>query len=246
MQAILPMDMSLAQKAIDCALCGNWAESEKLNNQILKENPNSKETLNRLGRTCAELGKLTKALTCYKKVLKLDPYNSIAQKAVERLERVRKNVSVKPKVMAISGSSTGNGIFANIFLEEPGKIKTVALLHLGDKSIINMLDAGEEVKLSIQQHKACINNQDGKYVGRLPDDIAVRLIKLSRAGNRYKAYARSVKPDEVKVFIREVERSTSLEGIPSFPTEKTSYISFTPPELIHDEKPDIRTPEEDF
>lgn len=242
------MDLSLAQQAIDCALCGNWVESEKLNNKILSEDPDNKEALNRLGRACAELGKLTKALTCYKKVLKHDPYNSIAGKAVERLERINsKGVIARPGGrVAISGTPTNNGIFANIFLEEPGKTKTVPLLHLGDKSIINLLDAGEEVKLSIQTHKACINNIGGKYIGRLPDDIAVRLIKLSRAGNHYKAYTRSVKPDEVKIFIREVERSAGLEGIPSFPTEKQSYISFTPPELIHNEKPDTRTSEEDF
>lgn len=240
------MDVSLAQQAIDCALCGNWVESEKLNNKILSEDPDNKEALNRLGRACAELGKLTKALTCYKKVLKLDPYNSIAGKAVERLERIdTKSTKLKKGNGARISHATPASI-ANIFLEEPGKTKTVPLLHLGDKSVINLLDAGEEVKLSIQTHKACINNIGGKYIGRLPDDIAVRLIKLSRAGNHYKAHTRSVKPDEVKVFIREVERSANLEGIPSFPTEKTSYISFTPPELIHDEKPDIRTPEEDF
>ena len=235
----LPMDITLAKKAIDCALSGNWAESEKLNNQILVEEPENKEALNRLGRTCIELGKLTKALTCYRKVLKIGPYNSIAGKAVQRLEGMDK----KGAIHTNGGSVMSSGM---VFLEEPGKTKTVNLLHLGDKATISMLDAGEEVKLSIQQHKACINNLEGKYLGRLPDDIAVRLIKLSKEGSKYKAYLRSAQPEEVKVFIREVEKGASVEGIPSFATEKTSYISFTPPELIHDEKPDTRTPEEDF
>ena len=238
------MDLSLAQQAIDAALAGNWGLAEKVNNQILSESPDNKEALNILGRAYAELGKLPKALTSYKRVLKLDPYNSIAQKAVERLERID---AKSPKLKKENGVSHATpASIANMFLEEPGKTKTVTLLHLGDKTVINMLDAGEEVKLLIQQHKACIHDLDNKYVGRLPDDIAIRLVKLSKVGNRYKAYARSVKPDEVKVFIKEVERSASLEGVPSFPTEKTNYISFTPPELIHEEKPDIRTPEEDF
>ncbi|MDO8452742.1 MAG: tetratricopeptide repeat protein, partial [bacterium] len=241
------MDITLAQKAIDCALSGNWAESEKLNNQILTVEPENKEALNRLGRTCIELGKLTKALSCYKKVLKIDPYNSIAIKAVTRLAQIdKRDVIASPKGVAISGISTHNGLSGQMFLEEPGKTKTVSLLHLGDKSAISMLDAGEEVKLLVLQHKACINNLEGKYLGRLPDDIAVRLIKLAKSGSKYKAYLRSAQPEEVKVFIREVEKGRSVEGIPSFPTEKTSYISFTPPELIHDEKPDTRTPEEDF
>lgn len=238
------MDLSLAQQAIDAALSGNWVVAEKVNNQILEQDPDNKEALNRLGRAYAELGKIPKALTSYKRVLKLDPYNSIAKKAVERLERIDTKAAKLKKENGVSHATPAS--IANIFLEEPGKTKTVSLLHLGDKSVINMVDSGEEVRLLIQQHKACIHNSDNKYVGRLPDDIAIRLIKLSRAGNRYKAYARSVKLDEVKVFIREVERSASLEGIPSFPSEKTNYISFTPPELIHEEKPDIRTPEEDF
>lgn len=237
------MDLSLAQQAIDAALAGDWNAAEKANNAILLHEPDNKGALNRLGRAYAELGKLTKALTCYKKVLKRDPYNSIAQKAIEKLERIEK----KPQQSKNGINNTTPASIANVFLEEPGKTKTVPLLHLGDKSVISLLDSGDEVKLLLQNHKASVHdNVDNKYIGRLPDDIAIRLIKLSRAGNKYIAHTRSVKADEVKIFIREIGRADSLEGIPSFPAEKTSYISFTPPELIHHEKPNARTSENDY
>jgi len=78
--------MDPALQAIDAAVSGRWSQAEEINKQILEENPCDKEALNRLARASLELGKLSKAISNYKKVLKIDPYNNIAQKALQKLE----------------------------------------------------------------------------------------------------------------------------------------------------------------
>jgi hypothetical protein len=47
------------------------------------------------------------------------------------------------------------------------------------------------------------------------------------------------------VFIREVERGKNVSSILSFPIEKIDYVSFTPPELVHKDTPEIEETEED-
>ena len=40
--------------------------------------------------------------------------------------------------------------------------------------------------------------------------------------------------------------SSKFKNTPSFPiTEKLTYSAFTPPELVHEEKPDVASTEED-
>lgn len=215
------MDL-LAQRAIEEALNGNWKEAENLNKQIIEEEPNNQEALNRLARASLELGKITKALAFYRKVLHLDPYNSIAQKAVKRLELVDsslKNGNGKKR------QTTSLLATANLFIEEPGKTKTVALIHLGDCGIISALDAGEAVRLAPHAHRVSVETEYGHYIGRLPDDLSRKIISLTRVGNKYSTFIKSVLPDSVRVFIREVERGESLLNSPSFPNDKAAFAS---------------------
>lgn len=219
----------LAQQAIDLALRGNWEEAASLNKQILKQAPKDEEALNRLARASLELGDYKKAVLCYKKVLRIDPYNAIAQRALLRLLKAkktkkRKNVSL-PSV-------------ADLFLEEPGKTKTVSLIHLGDEAVINSLNSGDAVKLFPHLHRVSVKTMDRNYIGRLPDDLSRRLIKLTRAGNEYNSLVKSVSPDNVKIFIREIKRSQDLGNIPSFPiTERLGYIPSLPQDSMQEEVP---------
>jgi hypothetical protein len=115
---------------------------------------------------------------------------------------------------------------------------------LGESKIFANLDPGEEVKLFSYAHKVSINTLDGKYIGCLPDDLAARLRNLVKSGNKYQVLMKSVDPKEVKVFIRELEKGPKVQDIPSFPTEKIDYVSFTPPELVHQDTPDTLNTEE--
>lgn len=224
---------SLAQAAIKEALRGNWKKAAALNLEILKTEPKNKEATNRLARAFLELGKFQKAITNYKKVLKIDPYNTIAQKALERL----KTVKAKPTLNKSKQQFASPPLYTHSFLEEPGKTKTASLIHLGGKDVISGLGTGQPVNLIPHAHRVSVETTENEFIGRLPDDLSRRLIKLTRAGNVYTTLIRSVKPDGVRVFIREAKRAAAVGSIPSFPVnEKALYASFTAPELIHEEK----------
>jgi len=227
------MDISAAQTAIAFALSGKWEEAIMANCEIIQANPEDTDALNRLARACSELGKVSEAHDYTKKVLKIDPVNPIASKCFE-----------KWKSGGTGSVRTSNHASTENFLEEPGKTKLVTLLNLGDCKVFMNLDPGEEVRLFCHAHKVSINNLDGKYIGRMPDDLAARLRNLIKSGNKYQVLAKSIDPKEVKVFIRELEKGPKVGSVPSFPTEKIDYVAFTPPELVHKDAPETTNPED--
>lgn len=205
------MDTDPAQTAVAQALAGNWKGAVKLNKEILKKDPKDVDALNRLARAHAELGNSKKAKSLVEKVLKIDPFNTIATKA---LLKWKDAAGSKTPQIAITS--------VEVFLEEPGKTKLVSLLYLGDPSLISKLDAGDEVKFSQGAHRINVITIDGKYIGRLPDDLSARLRRFIKAGNIYKVVIKSTQPDDVKIFIKEVKRADALADVPSF----------SPPELV--------------
>jgi tetratricopeptide (TPR) repeat protein len=219
------MDNTLAQNAISFALAGDWEEAASTNLQIISQNSQDTDALNRLARAYAELGKIEKAREALKKVLSIDPVNPIAKRCLDKLKGVKK-----------SDIKTGRTTSAESFLEEPGKTKILALLCPGDSSVIASLDSGDIVKLLAGSHRVSVTTLDGKYIGRLPDDLGVRLANLIKAGNKYEALIKSTGPKEITVFIRETEKGDANDA-PSFPSEKIDYVSFTPPELVHKDTP---------
>lgn len=227
------MDASASQTAINLALSGNWSEALKVNLEIITQNPEDVDAINRLARVYWELGKISEAREATKRVLKIDPVNPIALKCIEKWKSAER-----------TGVHFASPAPTETFLEEPGKTKLVTLLNLGDSKIFANLDPGEEVRLFSHAHKVSINTLDGKYIGRLPDDLAARLRNLIKAGSKYQVLMKSVDPKEIKVFIRELEKGPKALGLPSFPTEKIDYVSFTPPELIHKDAPETPNLEE--
>src|SRR4030042_3387128 len=224
------MDTPASQTSINLALSGNWAEAVKVNLAIISDDPEDTDAINRLARAYWELGKIGEAREATKRVLKIDPVNPIALKCIE-----------KWKSAGSHGVHFANTASTETFLEEPGKTKLVTLFNLGDSKIFANLDPGEEVKLFSHAHKVSINTLDGKYIGRIPDDLAARLRNLIKGGNKYQVLLKSVDPKEIKVFIRDLEKGPKAPDIPSFPTEKIDYVSFTPPELIHKDAPETPT-----
>ncbi len=188
--SLMKMDSELAQRAIAAALAGDWKQAVKVNTQILHIEPNNLDALNRIARAYCEIGNVEKAKRTSKKVLKLDPFNGIASKCLKKWERVN----------AINGAASKTGPLA--FLEEPGKTKIVKLINLGDARIVANLDCGDEVQLIPHSHSVSVTTLDGKHVGKIPDDLAVRLINLMRNGGRYQTLVKVAEPEGVKIFIR--------------------------------------------
>lgn len=211
------MTNDTAQKAVSAALSGRWEEAIELNKILLKEDAKDTEALNRLARAYAELGNFKKAKEHSKKVLEIDPLNSIAQRCLKKWSQLK------------SGASKGTSSAPpSTFLEEPGKTKIVKLLHLGDQGTIASLDSGDEINLDTHKRRVSVSTNAGDYIGRLTDDLSAKIRELVKHGNEYRVYIKSVETEEqscVTVFIREVKRSAKLSDIPSFTTEKIDFVS---------------------
>lgn len=230
------MDENLTQKAINLALKCEWVKAIEVNEKILKSNKKDIDALNRLARAYAEIGKTTKAKKHCKMVIKIDPFNQIANKALKKYKKAKTNMKT------VSDKSAG----PSTFLEEPGKTKIVTLLNPGDGKFLATLDAGDKVLLTTHSHRVCVTTPNGKYIGRLPDDLAARIKTLVKGGNKYEAFVKSVENTCLKVFIKEVERGKDFVNTPSFHSEKIQYISYTPPELVNKKSPVTGVEEEGF
>ena len=217
------MHKDLAHLAVVAALSGDWDKAIDINKDILKEDKENTDALNRLARAYAESGDTTKAIKISQKVIRIDPYNSIAIRCMEKW----KGLDHEDK------SDTARVSSVNDFIEEPGKTKLVALIHIGNPKLLSKIDSGDEVRLNPHGHRMSVCTHDGKYIGRLPDDIGAKLKILTKMGNEYKVIIKCSEPKVVRVFIREIKSTPELKDIPSFTHDKVDYISFTPPELVH-------------
>lgn len=222
-------------QAISAALAGDWKKAIALNLAVIKKESKDVDSWNRLGRAYMELGLKTKAKEAYEKVLRLDKFNNIATRNLQFLKVAKAVKGGTRKITTLPA-----------FLEEPGMTKTVQLTRSGDPKITTRMHPGDEVKIVARQHCVSIVNSDGQNIGRLPDDLAFRMQGFLKEGNTYAAWIRSTdQSGGIKIFIKELTRAPKFRTTPSFPlTEKLSYAAFTPPELIHTEKPDVSSTEE--
>ena len=227
------MNQSLSQLAIENALLGKWKEAININFLILKNNPDDVDALNRIARAYFESGNIKLAKASINKVLKIDPYNSIATKCCEKWKNLVK----------IDEKQTRQ-ISTEMFLEEPGKTKIVHLIHTCDKPILAKLNSGDMVFENINSHRVSILTDLGKYIGKLPDDVSIKLKTMIKLGYKYVITIKSVDKNEIKIFIREVSRPENYLSKPSFSSETVDYTSYTPPEMLHD-KPDITSYDEE-
>jgi tetratricopeptide (TPR) repeat protein len=210
------MTATLKDLALQKALAREWADAIEINSQILKETPDDVDTMNRLAFAYSKVAKGTEATKLYKKVLAIDPYNSIAEKNIERL----KAGTLQPDL----GGNKDN-LAPEEFLEEPGKTKIIECVNVAPGSIIATLTAGQEVHLKPKRHGIEIRLPDNSYIGALPDDIAFRICRLLEAGNTYRAHVKGISKNCVSVFVRELTRSEKLKNQPSF-MSVSSYIPY--------------------
>ncbi len=200
------MNVNLAQKAITAALECDWEKALSYNLQIIQKNPEDIQAINRLAKAEYELGNKKKAISYTKKVLKIDALNTIAQKNLERFQ----------KELFRGKNSQKNHIHSQIFLEEPGKTKIVSLIHLADSNNLMQLNCAQKVSIICGNHRVNVTTSSGQYIGKLPDDLASRIIRLKKSGYEYEAFIKAVDEDEVRIFLREIKRQNNDSG-PSFP-----------------------------
>lgn len=192
--------------AIIATLQGRWEDAIGANLEILVSSPHDTAALNRLGIAYLKTKQAGSAKKTFQKVLSLDPFNSIAKTNL-------KKVSPKFSDDYDNTSLLSNHTFS--FIEEPGKSKVIPLANLGEPNIIATLFTGLEIDLKIAARKVKITTKD-KYIGSLPDDISIHLIRLIKAGYKYQTLIKSADTASVQVYIKEIKNSKKLKGVPSF------------------------------
>lgn len=204
--------MTKQQDAISATLKGNWDIAIQLNLDLLKENPDDIETLNRLGFAYNAKGNAKEAKATYKKVLKIDDTNPIALKNLKRMGE-------EDGVFKVS--STKFLIDNSMFLEEVGKTKVITLVNTAPPKTLHILQIGQPLNLSIKRLKIFVLNEEDLFLGMLPDNVSRRLIKFIKGGNKYIAYIKSVEDQSVTIFVKETKRVTKYKNQPSFMNNDT-------------------------
>ncbi len=206
----------LTHLAINAATEADWNEAAKINKKIVSLSENNVEALNRLARAQACTGQLVQAQKTYKKVMQVDPYNSIAQKNIEKISKITKTNSNNNGYS--NGQTQVDLSFSSHLVYEPGKTKIISLLNLATPGILATLNCGEKLSMNLKKHGICITTDDGQYLGALPDDLAHRLLAYISGGNKYSVFVKYATTKNLTIFIKEVARSAKFANQPSFQT----------------------------
>lgn len=200
---------NLQKLAIEAALDSRWEEALKINKQIIKLDPGNVDALNRQARCYMELGKSNLAKKFYLEALKFDPYNPIALKNLKIIKAFKGNGDQR----IWDGQAK---IAPELFLQEPGKTKVVTLLKVAEPKILSQTFCGMPVTMVVKNKRIIVSDQNGDYLGVLPDDICHHLLRLVRGGNKYHIIIKSIKVNGLSVLIRETYRSKRFKNQPSF------------------------------
>lgn len=205
----------LQRQAIDAAINSKWDEALAINHQLLATQPENIECLNRIAKAHFELGDFNQAKKFYNDVIKIDPYNTIAQKNLKRVTTIKK-----------SGEgmlNTGTMIHPSMFIEEPGMTKSVNLVKSAEPQKLLTLSSGQIVLLVQKKNGVVVTDQRNQYLGALPDDIGHHMLRLLEGGNEYQALIKSVKSNSLVILIRETFRSKKFKNQASFLDESRPF-----------------------
>src|SRR5688572_8593157 len=180
MNSALP---ELTKLAIHASLTQQWPQAVDINLHILQLDPQNISALNRLAKAYEETSEFEKAAKTYRKVIKIDKYNRIATNNLERLQNLKDSPSK---------SSKGNETTNFSFIEEPGRTKTVSLTKLASHQNLSTLRTSQLVNLKTSKRRISATTLSGTYIGYLPDDLSLHLIRLLKLGNKYEAAIKTV------------------------------------------------------
>lgn len=218
----------LKDQAVEKAVLGQFQDAIGINLNILELAPDDTDVLMQLAHAYWQIGDIVHATKYYRKTLSVDPNNILAKKRLELL----KPLTIKSQ--RSSNRKKGKIIPVSEFIEEPGKTKTVRLSNLGKPEHISLLNIGEEIDLNIRKHKIEARDKSDNFIGYLPDDISKRLMQFILGQCIYEAFVFSIDKNEVKIFIREVEKVRKYRNVSSF-TFENSLVQH-PDHLREDEK----------
>lgn len=200
----------LEQQAVDAAINSQWKDAINFNKKISRLDKNNISAQLRLGYAYIQTHKLKEARFAYKKVLRLQKGNSIAEENLERLKILESRGAKKPPKKEVR-------LDPNLFLELPGKTKSSVLVNLGQKNTLAHLVIGQQIFLKPKRRKIEVRTESNDYIGALPDDLSRRLLLFIKAASEYSAFIKDVSLSRVVVFIREEQRGKKVMRYASFP-----------------------------
>ena len=197
-----------SQEAISLAMQSRWQEAVTVNQNIIELLPTDIDAYNRLGRAFMELGEFARAKEAYTRALGLDPYNSIAQRNLQRLSLLPDSqVKVQEERREVS---------PDLFIGEMGKAGVVNLQNLAPSELLARMAAGNQVHLKVKGQQLVVENDQGEYLGLVEPPHGFRLARMIEGGNKYTAALVSITNDSARVIIREVFQHPSQVGRLSF------------------------------
>jgi tetratricopeptide (TPR) repeat protein len=214
----------LEQQAIDAAIANEWEKAVGLNRQIVDQDPSNLGAHLRLGFALLQTNDNTGAAKAYRGALKIQPKNHLALENLERIE-------ILSKQTVGAGPKERKNLDPNLFLDVPGKTKTVQLTNLGQKHHLAELFIGQEVELKNKKRRLEVRSQSGNYIGTLPDDISKRLMYFLDEGSVYCVFVKEASLSRILVFIKEISKGDSVKNYISFPqSAQPMYHPLTPTE----------------
>lgn len=202
----------LEQRAINAAINDQWQQAIALNKSIVAIDKTNVDGYLRLGFAYLQINNIKNAKKYYRRALKLQPGSQIAFQNLERIKILdtdtkglkkdwQKKVVLNP----------------NLFLEIPGKTKSISLVNLGQKDVLARLTIGQEIQIKIKKRKIEIRTKNNEYIGSLPDDLSRRLTIFIKAGSKYSSYIKEVNLNKIVVFIKEDKKGRKVMRYTSFP-----------------------------
>jgi hypothetical protein len=200
-----------SQEAIALAMQSRWQEAVTVNQGIIELLPTDIDAYNRLGRAYMELGEFAKAKDAYSRTIELDPYNSIAQRNLQRLSLLPDSkITVKEERREAS---------PDLFIGEMGKAGVVNLKDLAPKEVLAKMAAGNQVYLKVRSRQLVVENEQAEYLGLVEPPHGFRLARLIEGGNKYAVAIVNIDNNNARVIIRETFQHPSQVGRLSFPVK---------------------------
>jgi len=209
----------LKQEAIDFAVEANWLRAIEANKRIIEKEKDNLEAWLRLGFSYLQNGNFSQAEKSYEKALKIQPANQVAHDNLKKI-RVINSHGYPNKKNIINPTKYD----PKLFLKEPGKTKITTLIKLGQKNVLAKLSIGEKVFLNFKKRKISIKNNQGEYIGCLPDDLSLRLTLFIKAGSVYEAFVKEATLDKVVILIKEIKKGRKVARYVSFPESMVTNI----------------------
>ena len=211
------MDTSgkLEQLAVDAAIANNWESAVELNKKIIAQDKQNVGAHLRLGFALLQSSQIDQAAKVYRAALRLQPRNQLATENLERIEILSKKSTTGKK-------AEKKNLDPNLFLEIPGKTKTVQLTNLGQKIHLAELSIGQQVELKNKKRRLEVRTLSSNYIGALPDDISKRLIFFLDSDSEYLTHIKEASLSRILVFIKEISKGKKVQNYISFPANSTN------------------------